>query len=165
LSLYEAMFLVEPPSGDGDIKSILQHIHGILKNNGARIVQTEKWGERKLAYQIGQHKRALYILIHFNASGESIPHMRRAFTLSDTVLRHLILADDLVEEPTGDVFDEEGNFVPRPPPPEDEEPAQEEAVEQAEEGDEAAAVASEPDDEADEPEDKGGEAETDAAPG
>ena len=37
----------------------------ILEKNGAKIVQKEKWDERKLAYEIRGHKRATYYLVYF----------------------------------------------------------------------------------------------------
>jgi ribosomal protein S6 len=69
-----------------------------LQKNGAEILKTEKWGEKKLAYKIKGHKRGTYFLIHFNAKNSAIVTIRRDFQLSDYVVRSLIVRDDKIEE-------------------------------------------------------------------
>ncbi|MCF6150094.1 MAG: 30S ribosomal protein S6 [Candidatus Kuenenia sp.] len=98
MRLYEGMFLIDNVPASADWDGVVKSIHGILEKNGAEILKTEKWGEKKLAYKIKGHKRGTYLLIHFNAESTSISPMKRDFQLSDFLIRFLILRDTVIEE-------------------------------------------------------------------
>ena len=92
MKLYEALFLL-----DADAKPENGHeeyLHEMLKKHGATVASTDRWGERKLAYEIKRRKRGLYFLIHFNAPPEAIAEIRRTCHISELILRELILVDE-----------------------------------------------------------------------
>ncbi len=92
MKLYEALFLL-----DADAKPEAGHeefLQDLLKRQGANVVSTDRWGERKLSYEIARKKRGLYFLIHFEAPSAAIAEIRRACHLSEIILRELILVDE-----------------------------------------------------------------------
>jgi len=110
--LYEAMFVVGANRANQDWGALVEHIHGIITRHGGEVVNSEKWDERKLAYEMAGNTRAVYILIHFNASPSSIEKTRQDFHLSGAIIRTLILRDEdgissevkgLSDEPTDPV--------------------------------------------------------------
>ena len=110
--LYEAMFVVGANRANQDWGALVEHIHGIITRHGGEVVNSEKWDERKLAYPMAGNTRAVYILIHFNASPNSIEQARQDFHLSGAIIRTLILRDEdgisseikgLSDEPTDPV--------------------------------------------------------------
>lgn len=94
LSKYEGMFLLDTSRSAKDWDKVVAHVEDILKKNGAVIESSEKWGERKLAYAIGHHKRAVYLLIVFQCPGPAVGRIRRACQLSDVVVRVLVTVYD-----------------------------------------------------------------------
>lgn len=94
MNLYECMFLVDSGTAANDWDGIVSYIHGILTKHNSEIIKTQKFGERKLAYKIGDYTRGAYILVNFNAPTGSIVLMRREFELSDKVIRLLIVRND-----------------------------------------------------------------------
>ncbi|MDN3510254.1 MAG: 30S ribosomal protein S6 [Candidatus Jettenia sp. CY-1] len=96
--MYEGLFLIDNTHASMEWDNVVRHIHDILQKNGAEILKTEKWGEKKLAYKIKGHKRGTYLLIHFNAKSGAITAIKRDFQLSDYVIRSLIVKDDKIEE-------------------------------------------------------------------
>ena len=97
LKQYEGMFLVDNATATDEWDSLVSHIHDVLTKHGSEIVSTQKWGEGKLAYKIGNHTRGTYVLLKFNAPGTSIVKMRKEFILSDKIIRSLIVRDDKYE--------------------------------------------------------------------
>ena len=95
MKLYEGMFLLDSSqaSKDKGWDAVTAHVHAVLERHGAQIVKSNKWGERKLAYEIARQKRGTYMLVHFNAEGAAIGRIRRDTGLSDIILRALILVD------------------------------------------------------------------------
>ena len=98
MRLYKGLFLIDNVPANSDWDGVVKSIHDILAKNGAEILKTEKWGEKKLAYKIKSHKRGTYVLIHFNAENTSITQMKRDFQLSEFLIRSLILRDTVIEE-------------------------------------------------------------------
>ncbi|GAB61404.1 putative 30S ribosomal protein S6 [Candidatus Jettenia caeni] len=98
MRMYEGLFLIDNTHASMEWDNVVKHIHDILQKNGAEILKTEKWGEKKLAYKIKGHKRGTYLLIHFNAKSGAITAIKRDFQLSDYIIRSLIVKDDKIEE-------------------------------------------------------------------
>jgi len=98
LRMYEGLFVIDNTNASTEWDSVVKHIHDILLKNGAEILKTEKWGEKRLAYKIKGHKRGTYLLIHFNAKNTAIATLRRDFNLSDYVIRFLIIKDNKIED-------------------------------------------------------------------
>ena len=94
MKLYEGMFLLDNSKANKDWEAVEAHVHGILERHGANIKKSQKWGERKLAYEISGHKRGTYMLVHFEANGDAIVPVRRDAGLSDTIIRMLIVIDE-----------------------------------------------------------------------
>ena len=98
MRMYEGLFLIDNAHASTEWDNVVKHIHDILQKNGAEILKTEKWGEKKLAYKIKSHKRGTYLLVHFNAKNSAIAMSRRDFQLSDYIIRFLIIKDDTIED-------------------------------------------------------------------
>ena len=98
MRMYEGLFLIDNAHASTEWDNVVKHIHDILQKNGAEILKTEKWGEKKLAYKIKSHKRGTYLLVHFNAKNSAIAMVRRDFQLSDYIIRFLIIKDDTIED-------------------------------------------------------------------
>lgn len=98
MRMYEGLFLIDNARASMEWENVVKHIHDILQKNGAEILKTEKWGEKKLAYKIKGHKRGTYLLIHFNAKNTAIVMIKRDFQLSDYIIRSLLVRDDKIEE-------------------------------------------------------------------
>ena len=98
MRMYEGLFLIDNAHASTEWDNVVKHIHDILQKNGAEILKTEKWGEKKLAYKVKGHKRGTYLLIHFNAKNSAIATIRRDFQLSDYIVRFLIVKDDKIED-------------------------------------------------------------------
>lgn len=119
MKMYEGLFLLDNTHASMEWDNVVKHIHDILQKNGAEILKTEKWGEKKLAYKIKGHKRGTYLLIHFHAKNSAITTMKRDFQLSDYIIRSLIVKDDKIEElsqivPTEGVAGKTLDKIPEP---------------------------------------------------
>ena len=96
---YEAMFLLDNQAAQADWDATSGKVDTILEKHGARIVQKEKWDERKLAYEIKGQRRATYYLVYFDAPPASLRAIDEDLGLSESVLRHMSLAlDEPIEE-------------------------------------------------------------------
>ncbi|MCA9310488.1 MAG: 30S ribosomal protein S6 [Phycisphaerales bacterium] len=95
---YEGMFLVSQAVA-ADLGSVVDHIKEILSRASAELIAMKKWDDRRLAYEIQKHKRGVYILTYFSCDPVNIVGIERDCSLSETVLRAMIMrADHLTVE-------------------------------------------------------------------
>lgn len=85
------MFLLDPNKVSGDVQGASRQLHTLLERNGAEIIASRPWDERKLAYPIKNVKKGLYYLTCFRSEGPKIPEMERDFILSELIVRHLVI--------------------------------------------------------------------------
>jgi len=88
---YEGLFLVNPAQASTDWEAVLQHTKEIITKHGGKILQANKWAERKLAFPIKRQKRGTYILVQFEAPPESLTKINADCRLSEIILRAMIL--------------------------------------------------------------------------
>lgn len=98
MSLYEGMFLMDNRQANRDWDACLEKVKGMVTKYGAKIERCEKWGERRLAYEIKGRRRGTYVLMFFTATGTAVTEIYRECELSDLMLRTLILKADAVPE-------------------------------------------------------------------
>ncbi|NUN48615.1 MAG: 30S ribosomal protein S6 [Candidatus Brocadiae bacterium] len=96
---WETMFVLEPTLAGKDWNKVVEHAHGLITRHNGEVVQSTKWGDRKLAYEIRGHKRGSYLLVYFTGPTDCVKKIDREAELSDIVVRHQILAVDRVPPP------------------------------------------------------------------
>jgi len=93
------MFLLDTNKVAGDVQGAAKQLHAILEKNKAEVLASRPWDERRLAYPIKGHKKGLYYLTCFRADGPALTGIERDCSLSELILRQLVLRieDKLVD--------------------------------------------------------------------
>ena len=102
MSLYEGMFLFDA-AHVSEWSAVEQELKRLFERIGATQRVAVKFDERKLAYEINERKRGLYVLAYFDADAQKIGELERDARLSEALLRVLILraagvTDERIEE-------------------------------------------------------------------
>jgi small subunit ribosomal protein S6 len=92
---YETVFILTPVLSDDQAKEAAKKFKKSITDLGAKIVNEENWGLRKLAYPIQKKTTGFYHLIEFAGEGEQIVgQLEVAFKRDERVLRFLTVALD-----------------------------------------------------------------------
>jgi len=91
--IYEGMFLF-PQAQTADIQAALDHVNEMMQRAGAEVLATQKWDERRLAFEIRKQKRGLYLLFYFKVEGSKMEQIERDCRLSDMIVRYMFLRVD-----------------------------------------------------------------------
>jgi ribosomal protein S6 len=97
LNTYEAMFVMDSGMAS-DWQVAEREIQRLTGRAEAELLCCRKWDERRLAYEIGPHKRGCYILTYLRAEPSRIAGLERDAQLSEHILRMLVLRADHVSE-------------------------------------------------------------------
>jgi small subunit ribosomal protein S6 len=91
---YETIFIVDAILDDEKIESIIQKYSSFLIKNEGSIVNIDKWGRRKFAYQIKKKHTGYYISIEFTGNSSAVAKLERQYHLDDNILRYLTVSFD-----------------------------------------------------------------------
>jgi small subunit ribosomal protein S6 len=91
---YELVYLLPAEASEADLADLQSQVEGIVGRFSGTIEKTENWGRRRLAYEIGPHKEAVYVLHLINGPGELIKELDRRLKVIDKVVRHLVVRVD-----------------------------------------------------------------------
>ena len=91
---YETVFILTPDLSEAQVKEAVAKFVGILKGEGAEIVNEENWGLKKIAYQIQKKTTGYYQFVEFQAQPETIAVLETQFRRDENVLRFLTFRQD-----------------------------------------------------------------------
>jgi small subunit ribosomal protein S6 len=106
---YECAIVFYPALGDDGVKQGLSKFLGVIDGQGGEITGVESWGKRKLAYEIDHQTEGYYYFIKFRGKNELLTELGRQLRIDESVLRHLIVKDELArgDEPSTELADVE----------------------------------------------------------
>ncbi|MBR4351118.1 MAG: 30S ribosomal protein S6 [Bacilli bacterium] len=88
---YEIMFIVRPDLEKDATAKVVKEFEKVLTSKKANILSSKEIGGQELAYEINGHKTGYYYLINVEASNEAINEFNRLATLSEDVIRHIVI--------------------------------------------------------------------------
>jgi len=91
---YELIYVVAPDVGEEKVSAVHEEVVALVARFDGRIVKTENWGRRRLAYEIKRHTEGTYILELIEGSGEMLRELDRRLRVLDQVMRHLVVRID-----------------------------------------------------------------------
>jgi small subunit ribosomal protein S6 len=94
MNLYETGFLIAPNLSDEETETLIQQMAEVVSQKNGKLIKTEKWGKRRLAYRIGKFQEAHYVFFHYEGQAEIPLELARRMRQTETVLRYLTLKKD-----------------------------------------------------------------------
>lgn len=88
---YELVVIFNPSLEEEDIAKEISKITSIIEKEKGKVVDSEKWGIRKLAYPIKNQENGYYLLLYFNGDSRIVSEIDRVNKINDKVLRHLVV--------------------------------------------------------------------------
>ncbi|MGA3208234.1 MAG: 30S ribosomal protein S6 [Syntrophales bacterium] len=91
---YETLFIVQIDLPIDEINSIIERYRAIVTALKGTIIKVEKWGKRKLAYEIKKQSNGNYVLIDFAGKSAIIDELERNFKIDDKILKFMTIMKD-----------------------------------------------------------------------
>ena len=88
---YEVMIIFDPTVEEDAIRVELDRSTELIRSRGGNPGKVERWGRRRLAYEIAKHADGYYVLLEANAEPSVMAELDRTLTLADPVLRHKVV--------------------------------------------------------------------------
>jgi small subunit ribosomal protein S6 len=88
---YETTFILDAHLPNEQIEASVEKYSRLIDKNGGKIKSVERWGKRRLAYEVKKKQYGFYVHIRFESEGPFIHELERVYKLDDTIIRHLTL--------------------------------------------------------------------------
>jgi len=87
---YELMLAINPQLEEEELTSLIEKVKKIISKEKGEITNINKWGKRKLAYEIKDFTEAIYVVMKFNIDELSISEFERVLKLEEKIIRYLL---------------------------------------------------------------------------
>jgi small subunit ribosomal protein S6 len=94
LKRYETLFIVQIDLPIDELNSIIERYRAIVTALKGTVIKVEKWGKRKLAYEIKKQSNGNYVLIDFAGQSAIIDELERNFKIDDKILKFMTIMKD-----------------------------------------------------------------------
>src|ERR1700716_2309989 len=112
---YEVMFIVRPDLLEEDMDKLIATLQGHATTAGATLVNTEKMGKRRLAYDVKKFSDGQYVLFVMQADGKAIHELERRLRVSEPVIKFITVSTDEERQRLDKVRKSRESRVKRPP--------------------------------------------------
>ena len=94
------MWILGSESTDADGQASVDKLKSLVGARGGVVRQADLWGRRTLAFPIKGQREGAYYVARFSVEAKSAPEIEHAVRSDQTVLRHVMVrADEVQEQP------------------------------------------------------------------
>ncbi len=98
MALYEHVFLARQDLAQAQVDSLAEEATKIIEANEAKVVKTETWGLKSLAYPIQKNRKAHFVMLHIDGPGTVVAELERQTRINEDVIRYITVRVDELEE-------------------------------------------------------------------
>ena len=98
MPLYEHVFLARQDLAQAQVDALAETATKIIEDNGGKVVKTETWGLRSLAYRIQKNRKAHYVLLDVDAPAPVVAELERQTQINEDVVRYMTIKVDAHEQ-------------------------------------------------------------------
>lgn len=88
---YESIYILASTLDEAESERLTTRMQEVVTTNGGEIVKVEKWGKRKLAYEVGKHKKGEYVLLQFQGGPETVAELERIYKMTEPVIKYMTI--------------------------------------------------------------------------
>jgi small subunit ribosomal protein S6 len=94
MALYEHVFLARQDLAQAQIDALAENATQIVEGLGGKIVKTETWGLRSLAYRIAKNRKAHYVMLEIDGPAATIQELERQLAINEDIIRYMTVRVD-----------------------------------------------------------------------
>jgi small subunit ribosomal protein S6 len=98
MALYEHVFIARQDLSNAQAEGLVEHFGQVLADNGGKVVGSEYWGLKTMAYKINKNRKGHYAYLRSDAPAAAVHEMERLMRIHEDVMRVLTVRVDAHEE-------------------------------------------------------------------
>jgi small subunit ribosomal protein S6 len=98
MPLYEHVFIARQDLAQAQVDALAETATSIIEAAGGKVVKTETWGLRSLAYRIAKNRKGHYVMLDFDAPTAAVAELERQTQINEDVIRYMTVRVDAHEQ-------------------------------------------------------------------
>ena len=88
---YEHVFICRQDLTSVQAEAIAEEFKGTLINNGGKVVGSEYWGLRSIAYRMNKNRKGHYFMFKSESNSKAVAEMERLMNIHEDIMRFLTI--------------------------------------------------------------------------
>jgi len=97
MALYEHVFLARQDLAQAQVDALAEMATKIIEEGKGKVVKTETWGLRSLAYRIAKNRKAHYVMLEIDAPTGVVAELERQLNINEDIIRFMTVRVDELE--------------------------------------------------------------------
>jgi small subunit ribosomal protein S6 len=97
MPLYEHVFLARQDLAQAQVDALAETATKIIEEYQGKVVKTETWGLRSIAYRIAKNRKAHYVMLEIDAPAPAVAELERQTAINEDVIRYMTIRVDAHE--------------------------------------------------------------------
>ncbi|WP_336963465.1 30S ribosomal protein S6 [Sphingobium aquiterrae] len=97
MALYEHVFLARQDLAQAQVDTLAETATKIIEDNNGKVMKTETWGLRSLAYKIAKNRKAHYVMLNIDAPAGVVAELERQTQINEDIIRYMTVRVDELE--------------------------------------------------------------------
>jgi len=97
MALYEHVFLARQDLAQAQVDALAETATKIIEDNNGKVVKTESWGLRSMAYKIAKNRKAHYVMLNIDAPAGVVAELERQTQINEDVIRYMTIKVEELE--------------------------------------------------------------------
>ena len=97
MALYEHVFLARQDLAQAQVDALAEAATKIIEDNKGKVIKTETWGLRSLAYKISKNRKAHYVMLDIDAPAGVVAELERQTSINEDIIRYMTVKVDAHE--------------------------------------------------------------------
>ena len=94
MPLYEHVMIARQDLSNAQAEGLIEHFSTVLSDNEGKVLDSEYWGVKTMAYKINKNRKGHYAFLKTDAPAPAVQEMERLMRLHDDVMRVLTIKVD-----------------------------------------------------------------------
>jgi small subunit ribosomal protein S6 len=91
---YEFLFIADPNLSEPDVDTLTAQVQTFVEKENGKVDKVEKWGKKRLAYELGRHREGYYVLLTVLGGAALVKEVERRMKVTDGIIRHITVRVD-----------------------------------------------------------------------
>jgi small subunit ribosomal protein S6 len=88
---YELMLILPAESDESVVTRVVERINSTLAGGKGQVGKLDRWGRRRLAYEIAHQSEGYYLVAELEADPAALTELDRVLHLADDVIRFKVI--------------------------------------------------------------------------
>ena len=100
MPFYETVFIARQDMTPAQVDELAASLGKVITDGQGKVVKTDNWGLRTLAYRIKKNKKGYYVQINADSPAPAVLEMERQIRLNEDILRYITVRVDAFADET-----------------------------------------------------------------